>query len=388
MLEIDRKNVTAQLSLLGYQAGDAVFLRSFFPSEDPRKQTDKGRKLKAHYPQPPWSELERLQQEGRGIYVVVNGGGHKDAAVTVGRAIFYEHDVLEKSVQADLWQSLDLPEPTFQMDTGGKSIHSYWVFETPIPIKDWRTLQADLLEFAGGDLSIKNPSRVMRLAGCFHVGPGRLPVQSRIVSAGGQRYGFDLLRAAVPKQEPTDSPKLSWAAFTRIFSAPYPSRVPLYDCLSRQSRDLIDNGVDEGSRNTRGAALARDLIGTAEYLRDIGQTFESHERQLFEQYCDVCSPPIAQAEREAIWTSALKSNPSPACCPEQIATCIRGSVWRALKKSPHSEQAKHLKMTDGKGDQSLFGQLDSIPRLAKCYRAVEAAIGNCLCYNELTHSIE
>jgi hypothetical protein len=66
-------------------------------------------------------------------------------------------------------ESLELPEPTFRVDTGGKSVHSYWVFTQPIPIADWGELQGDLLEYVDGDRSIKNPSRVMRLAGCWHI---------------------------------------------------------------------------------------------------------------------------------------------------------------------------------------------------------------------------
>jgi hypothetical protein len=88
---------------------------------------------------------------GRGVYFVVNGGGHKDENVSVGRAIFVEHDNLDKEIQRELWKTLELPSPTFQVDTGGKSIHSYWVFDRPTPLAQWRELQRDLLEFADGD---------------------------------------------------------------------------------------------------------------------------------------------------------------------------------------------------------------------------------------------
>ena len=42
---------------------------------------------------------------------------------------------MEKQIQRQLWKTLGLPEPTFQIDTGGKSIHSYWVFTEPIPVE-------------------------------------------------------------------------------------------------------------------------------------------------------------------------------------------------------------------------------------------------------------
>ncbi|MBW4522563.1 MAG: hypothetical protein KME16_23200 [Scytolyngbya sp. HA4215-MV1] len=136
-----------------------------------------------------------------GCYVVVNKGGQSDKDITACTAIFYEHDNLLKAEQIKLWEALGLPEPTIQIDTGGKSIHSYWVFSEPIEPECWRILQIDLLNFADGDRSLKNPSRVMRLAGCYHKGTGQ---QSRIISHSGKRYSFDELRAIIPEQqEPT-----------------------------------------------------------------------------------------------------------------------------------------------------------------------------------------
>ena len=161
----DRSQALRQLELLGYKPEDKISLRFFYPSDDPRKGSDKGRKADRLN----WKEISAYQLAGRGVYFVINGGGHKDRDVTVGRAIFCEHDHLPKEIQRDLWKTLNLPSPTFQVDTGGKSIHSYWVFVEPIPIADWCELQRDLLEYVDGDRSIKNASRVMRLAGCWHI---------------------------------------------------------------------------------------------------------------------------------------------------------------------------------------------------------------------------
>lgn len=155
----NRTQAQRQLELLGYKPSDKIYLRFFYPADDPRKNSDKGRKADSLN----WQEIESYQRQGRGVYFVVNGGGHKDEDVTVGRAIFCEHDHLAKEVQRDLWQTLNLPEPTFQVDTGGKSIHSFWVLAEPTAIADWCELQRDLLEYVDGDRSIKNPSRVMRL---------------------------------------------------------------------------------------------------------------------------------------------------------------------------------------------------------------------------------
>ena len=185
-----------------------------------------------------------------------------------------------------MWKDLGLPEPTLQVDTGGKSIHSYWVFDESVVVEDWRPLQTDLLEFADADRSLKNPSRVMRLAGAWHSSGN----QSVIVSNSGKRYTYDDLRAIVPTPEKTEpllfQPKLhppSTVGRCEDITVPVPASVPLEDCLAKSSRNLL-NGISEGGRNEAGAKLARDLIGTANYLRTIGQQFDGDPRQFLEDF--------------------------------------------------------------------------------------------------------
>ena len=195
----ERTQALRQLELLGYNPEDKIYLRFFYPSDDPRKASDKGRKAERLN----WQEIESYQRAGRGVYFVINGGGHKDEDVTVGRAIFYEHDHLDKEIQRHLWKTLNLPEPTFQVDSGGKSIHSYWVFVEPIPVEKWCELQKDLLEYADGDRSIKNPSRVMRLAGCWHITYNQgepITNPTRIISESGCTYSYSQLRSIIPPQ--------------------------------------------------------------------------------------------------------------------------------------------------------------------------------------------
>lgn len=190
---IDREQAIAHLALLGYQSDDFVYLRFFQPNGK-----GKGRKLDARFPDLPWRQIEEYQLQGMSCYVVVNGGGQRDCDVLECRAIFYEHDDLSKDTQRELWRSLKLPEPTIQIDTGGKSIHSYWGLMEPIPPGEWRILQTDLLEFAKADRSLKNPSRVMRLAGCIHTGTNQ---PSSIINQSGNCYCFEQIRAIIPERE-------------------------------------------------------------------------------------------------------------------------------------------------------------------------------------------
>jgi phage/plasmid-associated DNA primase len=145
-------------------------LRAFLPSGHALKAEDKGRKG------PPNKEdIIRWQQEGRGIYAVINDGGDTDKEITHCRAFFCEWDDRPKEWQITAWKELGLPEPTIQVDTGGKSIHNYWVLSAPITPAHWAVIQKRLLEHADADRSLKNPSRVMRLPGTFHIRPDGTP---------------------------------------------------------------------------------------------------------------------------------------------------------------------------------------------------------------------
>jgi|GEM_PF-1995659 len=221
----------AQLSALGYGPTDTVFFRAIGPNG--------ARKLDGTLVHQ-FDELQTLNSEGYGIYFVVNGGGHADANVKTGQAIFYEHDDLDKPIQIDLWQTLGLPKPTFQIDTGGKSIHSYWVLNHPMPIADWKVLQRDLLEFANADRSIKNPSRVMRLANFNHQKTGD---ESVIVSNGGARYSFEELRAivTVPKPSPKPTRKKPSPVHLSICADDDLAKILERDILPRLSAEQIFN---------------------------------------------------------------------------------------------------------------------------------------------------
>jgi hypothetical protein len=102
--------------------------------------------------------------------------------------------------------------------------------------------------------------------------------------------------------------------------------VPLYQCLTKDDRDLIDRGVGQGSRDDNGAKLARNLIGTAARLTHLGYRFEGDARQLFDDYCARCSPPLSARDADRIWKSAEKSNPSATLTDDALNNCIK--AWQ------------------------------------------------------------
>ena len=162
-LSLDLSQTKLFTSILKKEKGN-LRLRAFYPSGHPFKSSDSGRKG-----EPKRQIVEDWQNEGRGVYAVINDGGDTDSEITACRAVFCEWDDRPKEWQVTAWEGLGLPEPTLQVDTGGKSIHNYWVFAEPISVDDWKSLQTRLLDHADADRSLKNPSRVMRLPGTFHI---------------------------------------------------------------------------------------------------------------------------------------------------------------------------------------------------------------------------
>ncbi|WPF90512.1 PriCT-2 domain-containing protein (plasmid) [Cyanobacterium aponinum AL20118] len=164
------------LGLLGHKDNDTVYLRHINPV------TGYTFKTQSKYP------LRSLpQKKNTGTYFVVNGQGQCDKDIINGRAVWIEHDDLEKSDQLILWQKYNLPEPTIQVDTSGKSIHSYWVFTQEIPIDIWRSIQEGLIKLTNCDKSVRNPSRVLRLPNCDYIDKktGKTTGKVKIVGGSG-----------------------------------------------------------------------------------------------------------------------------------------------------------------------------------------------------------
>jgi hypothetical protein len=307
---IDRNQARTQLAMLGYKPEDNLYMRFFVPDGDPRHGTRaaarKADKLN-------WEEVERYQNDGYGVYFVVNGGGHTDKDVQQGRALFCEWDDQPIEDQLFAWQSLNLPEPTMQVGTR-KSVHNYW--RADLTKEQWIELQEDLLAYTQSDQKLKNPSRVLRLAGAWHIKPGFEPIRCDIIHQSGKLYTYEELRAAIPRRQQSEQPTIN-------YQPSISNDVPLYQFLTKDDRALIDQGATQGTRNNSGAKLARNLIGTAQRLNYLGRRFDGDPRQLFDDYCYRCNPPIASREAETIWKFAQKDNPTPSLTDDALENCAK-----------------------------------------------------------------
>jgi len=252
------------------------------------------------------------------------------------------------------WETIGFLEPTLTVYSGDKSAQPYWVFDEPITVEQWRELQLLLIDVMGADPSNKNPSRVFRLAGGWHIKPGREPVRSEIVQESGEKYSYSEVRRELIRlhslQQPVSSlqPELTPVKQAEIQSRsvhaalqyqryediqiPVTEAIPLEVCLSKDSRTLIESGISQGGRNTNGAKLARDLIGTTSHLQTIGQRCDGDPRQMLDEYASRCTPPLPGKEVESIWKSAEKDSPGPSCKAEGVEACIRGWYWNNYVK--------------------------------------------------------
>ena len=108
--------------------------------------------------------------------------GTKNQHIDGFQCLFAECDGgLSHSEQAELPVRAGLPQPSLQVDTGGKSIHHYWVLNEVIDVPRWSVLQlgiaAKLNNFcpeAGADESLADASQVMRLPGVPHPETNRM----------------------------------------------------------------------------------------------------------------------------------------------------------------------------------------------------------------------
>ena len=300
-MKIDHDEIAGFLNALGKSPSDAK-TRAFFPKDHPQKAEDRGRKGGLNL-----ATLQRWQDEGRGLYLVIGNGGDRDAEIVDVPALFVEWDDRPRDWQVTAWQELGLPEPSLQVDTGGRSIHSYWILDQPMPPDAWRKLQEGLLIHCGADQTIKNPSRVMRLPGSWYLdGVGAVVAQCRIIGGSGERFDAEMLHRVIHGESQLDgscSPVMQSASL---------DAVPLVELLPREQAALARAGVGEGGRNDACFRLAAVALAVTEGAADAGVRVQGDPEALVLDFAARCAPPLS--EREAL--TCLRSAASQPRTPE------------------------------------------------------------------------
>jgi putative DNA primase/helicase len=109
--------------------------------------------------------LQNHNEQGRGIFFVVNFGGHEDENIKRINAQFVEMDTAPLDEQLQRVKAFPL-EPSLIVKTR-KSLHCYWLIKNG-QLQRFRHIQKQLVAQFDGDPACVNESRVFRLPGCFH----------------------------------------------------------------------------------------------------------------------------------------------------------------------------------------------------------------------------
>ncbi|WP_342597679.1 AAA family ATPase [Cyanobacterium aponinum UTEX 3222] len=130
---------------------------------------------------------------------------------------------------------------------------------------------------------------------------------------------------------------------------PIAENIPLDAVVAPKTRDLL-SGVGQGQRDNTGALIARDLIGTANYLDSIGQNYTQSPYELLSEFCTRCTPPLSAKDCERIYRSAMKANPQPSLDTDKINGCISAWYWNNsdIKKAYVKEKVTAVAIPESK----------------------------------------
>lgn len=144
--------------------GERICLRVF---DDKKTGAFKGAKLETTLSGLPglMDTLKKHNEQNRGIYFVVNFGGHEDAEISRVNAQFMECDELPLDEQMKQIEAFPLA-PSLIVKTR-KSLHTYWLIKDG-DVAAFRRIQKRLVAQFHGDRSCVNESRVLRLPGFNH----------------------------------------------------------------------------------------------------------------------------------------------------------------------------------------------------------------------------
>ena len=141
--------------------------------------------------------LKNHNEQNRGIFFVVNYGGHDDGSITRINAQFVEVDELSFEEQQKQIDAFPLP-PSMVIKTQ-KSLHTYW-FVLDAKVEQFREIQKQLVVYFHGDPMCVNESRVMRLPGFYHC--KKDPVMVECISFHPERkYTQEQLSEVLPHSE-------------------------------------------------------------------------------------------------------------------------------------------------------------------------------------------
>ena len=193
-----------------FDPGETVCLRVF---DDKKRGTFAGAKLEcvAGKIGSMVDKLRRHNAKDRGVYFVVNYGGHEDVDITRVNAQFVECD--DKTFEEQEAAIAAFPLPPSLIVRTQKSLHCYWLMRDA-KLEQFRRVQKTLIAHFDGDPACVNESRVLRLPGFNHCKFEPVPVEC-VKFNPELRYAQEQLLAALPSVADAPAPAAAAPKGTR-----------------------------------------------------------------------------------------------------------------------------------------------------------------------------
>jgi len=318
------------------------------------------------------------QSMGYNLSLVVNQGGTLEREITTAIAFFVEHDDRTQIESIDSLRECGLPEPTFRINSGNKSVHHYWVIDTPAnDIAEWKRIQRNLIALVQSDEHLRIPSFPMRLPGFYHVKTGNMATVFDVTGLKVSMADIDAICPQVPftprvidgKAEIRVGEKASaiarskpgslrWAHIDAM-DLPFDVPIELKSCLTKAHRDLIAEGAPEGKRRQMAVGLMKDLDGLFFLLDSIGQPISDDPWELLLQYAGNCTPAWEEDDAARLYESEEGRSEGASLTGENLERCVKGSAWRELKQIWEGAGMRNATVTlrelNGKGAASDEG---------------------------------
>lgn len=148
--------------------------------------------------------LEQHNEKNRGVFFVINSGGHMDEDITRINAQFVEMDSGSFEEQQAKIDAFPLP-PSIIVKTR-KSLHCYWLMKDA-EVSLFREIQLRLVKQFDGDSMCQNESRVMRLPGFYHCKQEPVMVEC-LRFEPDTKYTQEQLMAILPDAQMSDFPEI------------------------------------------------------------------------------------------------------------------------------------------------------------------------------------
>lgn len=228
-----------------------------------------------------WPQIEAKQREGFGAFVVVNGGGDRDDEIKDIRSLFID---LDGKPRPEDWEWHEPPDAIVSRDETHH--HVYWLTDTDVTPTTFNQAQRQLAERYGGDRSVCNPSRVMRLPGTQHLkDPAEPSMYRRDAQTGvwtGERRSLAKLTTGLSAAPPQAVAKRRTAAVAEL-DLPYNvRRAERYLAIRTPAVGRVGNSEGENGND--------HTYQTAAALRDLGVSEETALDLMLENWNDRCLP--------------------------------------------------------------------------------------------------